>query len=342
MKIDERLLAYKPISVTLNFDWDKMTYDERVLARHNYIEEQKKKDPNYIGWDFAELVMSEYGPGSNLSSLTILRSVTSIISTIGQIARINSKTNCLELTLGISDNGYKHVHVTFVDKVYKKCRIHRLVGSTFIPIPDHLKEHRSHLVINHKNDIKTCNLRSNLEWCTGLENTKKAIETGAREVGSYIATWEVDDEHKGKTFYFKDLNEIRDYIPYGNIHQSIYGKLKTQYGCSWKFIDKALLINKVTGFTREVYKLLQDPCYINPRTMPVIGTIIKPGKYCGLTFVLLGGNEIKSNGFILSNIRSVIMGRRNKHKNCSWSRCDLIESKKHQRGLTKDQKKFLG
>ena len=41
MNIDERLLAYKPISVTLNFDWDKMSYDERVLARHNYIEEQK-------------------------------------------------------------------------------------------------------------------------------------------------------------------------------------------------------------------------------------------------------------------------------------------------------------
>lgn len=54
MDIDERLLAYKPISVTLNFDWDKMSYDERVLARHNYIEEQKKKDPNYVGYDFLE------------------------------------------------------------------------------------------------------------------------------------------------------------------------------------------------------------------------------------------------------------------------------------------------
>jgi hypothetical protein len=30
MKIDERLLAYKPISVTLNFDWENTTYDERV------------------------------------------------------------------------------------------------------------------------------------------------------------------------------------------------------------------------------------------------------------------------------------------------------------------------
>ena len=54
MNIDKRLLAYKPISITLNFDWDKMSYDERVLARHNYIEEQKKKDPNYVGYDFLE------------------------------------------------------------------------------------------------------------------------------------------------------------------------------------------------------------------------------------------------------------------------------------------------
>ena len=52
MNIDERLLAYKPISVTLNFDWENTTYDERVQMRHDYIEEQKKKDPNYVGWDF--------------------------------------------------------------------------------------------------------------------------------------------------------------------------------------------------------------------------------------------------------------------------------------------------
>ena len=42
MNIDERLLAYKPISVTLNFDWENTTYDERVQMRHDYIEEQKK------------------------------------------------------------------------------------------------------------------------------------------------------------------------------------------------------------------------------------------------------------------------------------------------------------
>ena len=341
MDIDERLLAYKPISVTLNFDWENTTYDERVQMRHDYIEEQKKTNPNYVGYDFAELLLSEYGPGTKYGSLEPLKSDTSLISTIGQIIRVNPRGKILETTMGTNDNNYKHVTMTFIGKIHKKCRVHRLLASTFIPIPEHLKEHRTHLVINHKNDVKTCNLRTNLEWCTGLENTVKSIETGARETKSYMATWVVEDEFKGSEFYFKDLKELRKFVPYGNIHQAIHGKLKTQYGCTWEYVDKSYFEGKKTGFPEHITVLLQDSSYINPRTQPLLAEIKKKGVYYGLTFALLGINEIKNCGFCFPNIGKVLRGLRQNHKGCTWTKCTLVESKKHQRGLTKEQIDFL-
>lgn len=79
--IDERLLAYKPISVTLNFDWENTTYDERVQMRHDYIEEQKKLDPNYVGWDFPELVSSKHG--GITKNITYYRDFSRVVNTLG-------------------------------------------------------------------------------------------------------------------------------------------------------------------------------------------------------------------------------------------------------------------
>lgn len=42
---------------------------------------------------------------------------------------------------------------------HKSINIHRLVAISFIPNPDNLKE------VNHRNEIKTDNMVSNLEWC---------------------------------------------------------------------------------------------------------------------------------------------------------------------------------
>jgi hypothetical protein len=59
------------------------------------------------------------------------------------------------LSTGLSKNNKKRV-----------CLVHRLVAIAFIPNPDNKPE------VNHKNLIKDCNVVSNLEWCTALENSR--------------------------------------------------------------------------------------------------------------------------------------------------------------------------
>ena len=172
MNIDERLLVYKPISITLNFDWENTTYDERVLARHNYIEEQKKKDPNFVGYDFLEHFSSLHAGGCEKS--IHITDFSRIVSTLGQVIRIFR--NKVYTTFGWNAKGYRVIELGAPNNT-KEIKVHRIIGCTFIPIPDDLKEIREKIVINHKNDIRSCNLRSNLEWVTHVENIIKAVDT---------------------------------------------------------------------------------------------------------------------------------------------------------------------
>lgn len=74
--------------------------------------------------------------------------------------------------------------------------VHRLVGEAFIPNPDNLPE------INHKRGIKTDNRATELEWCTGAENTRHAIKTGLYKPSG-------EDNGQAKLTW-KQIREIRD------------------------------------------------------------------------------------------------------------------------------------
>lgn len=61
--------------------------------------------------------------------------------------------------------GYLYVHLS-KDGFIKTVRIHRLVAEAFIPNPDNLP------CVNHKDECKTNNIWTNLEWCTIEYNTR--------------------------------------------------------------------------------------------------------------------------------------------------------------------------
>ena len=67
------------------------------------------------------------------------------------------------LKVGKTTNGYLHVQL-YKDGKGKWYLVHRLVAVAFIGNPNNL------LVINHKNEIKSDNRVSNLEWCSHSYN----------------------------------------------------------------------------------------------------------------------------------------------------------------------------
>ena len=54
MDIDERFLAYKPISEILGLSLELKDYEDRVQKRYDYIQEQLELDPEYVGYDYIE------------------------------------------------------------------------------------------------------------------------------------------------------------------------------------------------------------------------------------------------------------------------------------------------
>ena len=60
-------------------------------------------------------------------------------------------------------DGYLYV-VLSVNGKRKKCTIHRLVATAYIPNPDSLP------TVNHKDEDKTNNSINNLEWMSGRDN----------------------------------------------------------------------------------------------------------------------------------------------------------------------------
>lgn len=145
-------------------------------------------------------------------------------------------------------DGYKIVHLS-VDGVDKNEQVHRLVAKAFIPNPNNLP------CVNHKDEVKSNNVVTNLEWCTiEYNNTYGTMqERGAKKrLGKKMPREGVDKmalKHKKKIGAFKDGKLIECYdsaadaarcnpnYNYVSISACCNGRIKTYRGFEWKFIN---------------------------------------------------------------------------------------------------------
>lgn len=82
---------------------------------------------------------------------------------VDELGNIYSRYTGRILKHNISKAGYHSVEL-FNDNGSKRILVHRLVAEAFIPNPDNLPQ------INHKDEDKSNNRVSNLEWCTPRYN----------------------------------------------------------------------------------------------------------------------------------------------------------------------------
>lgn len=88
------------------------------------------------------------------------------VSNLGNVKSLNYNNTKKEKLLKpiINSNGYKRVSL-YKNKTRKTYDVHRLVAQSFIENPNNLP------CINHKDESRTNNIVTNLEWCTYKYNT---------------------------------------------------------------------------------------------------------------------------------------------------------------------------
>lgn len=126
------------------------------------------------------------------------------------------------LTVHLSKNGIK-----------RHCRIHCLVAKAFLPNPDNLPQ------VNHKDEDKTNNRASNLEWCTSEYNVNYGTGIERRvamhrnnKLSGKVYQYTLDGEFIREWPSVKEISRTTGYS-YGYLIQVLSGKHKTAYGYKW-------------------------------------------------------------------------------------------------------------
>lgn len=134
-------------------------------------------------------------------------------------------------------DGYRRINLRAEDKKSYTRFIHRLVAEAYIPNPDNKPE------INHKDENKTNNCVSNLEWATTKENinhgtrTQRAMESrsnnpNAKSRAKKVYCFETDTVYESGTAAAAALH-----IDQGSISRCCNGKKAHVNNYHFKFVE---------------------------------------------------------------------------------------------------------
>ena len=137
--------------------------------------------------------------------------------------------NPLLMKLQDLGNGYLYVKLRG-----KMIGVHRLVASAFIPNPHNLPQ------VNHKDENKSNNNVTNLEWCSSKYNINygTGIKRRVLAFGKRIEQLSRDGKHIA---YYENVNELvrlNNGKYHGwNVRRVALGNRPTAYGYKWRYIE---------------------------------------------------------------------------------------------------------
>ena len=156
---------------------------------------------------------------------------------VSNFGRVKSLKNSKEQILRPRVNGKGYLDVILCkDRKRKHMTVHRLVANAFLQNPDNLP------VINHIDENKQNNFVSNLEWCTYSYNN--SYNNRAKKIGEQLTNGPLSKQVgqfslNGELIkIWTSLNEAkRNGFNKGNICSCCQGRLKTNAGFIWKYIE---------------------------------------------------------------------------------------------------------
>jgi len=135
--------------------------------------------------------------------------------------------------------GYLYVNLFDSNGKRKNKKIHRIVAETFIPNLDNLP------CVNHKDQNKSNNSISNLEWCSYEYNNnykdrvEKVTEKNTNHP-SMSKKIKCIDKKTGEEKIFLSINEASRYLgdvkKHSNIIACLNGRQKSAYGYYWIYV----------------------------------------------------------------------------------------------------------
>ena len=146
------------------------------------------------------------------------------VSNLGRVKSLNYNRTGKERILKQQKDKHGYLRVDICkDGKLKHSKVHRLVAEAFIQNPNNLE------TVNHKDEDKTNNVASNLEWMTRGDNI---IYSQARQV-------QMLDKQTGELLaIFPSTNEADRVtgIYQGSISKCCLGKLKSAGGYKWRYL----------------------------------------------------------------------------------------------------------
>lgn len=129
--------------------------------------------------------------------------------------------------------GYRSVNLYDCNRKLNTKYVHRLVAVAFVPNP------YNHTEVNHKDECKTNNLFSNLEWCDRKYNLNYGTwkDKVSANFSKRVEQLTIDGKHVAFYGSLKQASEITGFCS-KNIQNAIYGRYKQANGYIWRYVEK--------------------------------------------------------------------------------------------------------